>query len=906
MGGEDDATVATVLTDNVPSESSREGVHAGGWFVKEHGLAVAAECNGNGELALHATAEILGERVALLVQGDVFDALVDLLFGFLGGHFVVHSLDPGEELDVFPDGEHGEEAVVLQADADLLSNGGHVGTDVPAADGCVSLRRSDHTGQHADRGGLSCAVVSEQGGDLVSVQRHAESVDGSLLSEGLAEVADLDALALALLCLDGVRNLLGWDAILVHDLLVFVLVRLGIDATWAPVALGEWEVPWERLSEFEHDDTVGVPGEDTPKDAVDDEVVQGVGKGVARWVVGFVDASRLQTDSSIFQATDLVDTVGECCDGVEGDESDGADVAVLKGCDQGEEVSAEEEQESHQGCLGGLGEEGRDEQAEDDDRGEGEDPEEENVAEVRVFVEAIECERCDDGGDEMEAPEGQEPGPTDVGFGDTHHLHELLLAQFLLLYDVTDHGRDGVEESQGDQQTCELGNCFIETVLFVLEGWEWSVLHTVFGNEEAQVLGALGLHDPIANETLDDQGAIVDVLVGAAGFVHADLRKSVVEGTGVRVIFGVTFEALVGGRGGDGGGTCGFFGGVEVGGVDADAVVVVDIGVGQSIEDDGEGDLGRVSFLVVAGFDVALQGGVAVKALHEIEGEWEVDVGIGLVELGVTGVDVFSEVVGLLLGDGVVRGAGDDAKGRVLAEFGGIRLAVFDILIALRAVALDERDLPVESVIVHSADAEFVAVDAAEEFGRDLVLDEIRKIQGALEEFFTRKVGDTFALGLQRLDVVAEGVRDDALIGEGRSDRFCRKAVIAFERRLDGEKDRDESDGEGELKKGTDEVALAVDEVAAHQGAEGTGAQHGGVVAAAGGGGRGKRGVAWCVGNCAILRRGRAEILSLRVFFRCACSNSEFAGQVGEKVCAIGIANVGRMRGWWLGPYPLG
>jgi len=170
VSGQNDATVTTVLADDIPRETSREWIHARSRFIQQDGLAVTAEGDGNGELAFHSTAQVLGERVALLVQGDVFDTLADLFFGFCGAHLGVHSLDAGEEADVFLDCEHGEEAIMLQADSNFLADGGHFGADVFAADGGVSFGRGEHACEHADRGGLSSAIVSEQGSDLITVQ----------------------------------------------------------------------------------------------------------------------------------------------------------------------------------------------------------------------------------------------------------------------------------------------------------------------------------------------------------------------------------------------------------------------------------------------------------------------------------------------------------------------------------------------------------------------------------------------------------------------------------------------------------------------------------------------------------------------------------------------------------------
>mmetsp|Transcript_11563 Transcript_11563/g.33252 ORF Transcript_11563/g.33252 Transcript_11563/m.33252 type:complete len:344 (+) Transcript_11563:3594-4625(+) len=343
----------------------------------------------------------------------------------------------------------------------------------------------------------------------------------------------------------------------------------------------------------------------------------------------------------------------------------------------------------------------------------------------------------------------------------------------------------------------------------------------MIGNEETLVLGALLDHDPVIHETLHDQGAVVNVLVGAAGGVDANLWTTILHDAGISVVLGVTFEFAVGGRGGLDERAGGFFRRIEASGIDADVVVVVDGRVGGSVEDDAESEFGGVGILVITGRHVAIDCAIALEALDEVEVEREVCVVVvvGGIDDGVATVHVFDEGVGLLQSCGIRFVERRNAQSQVLAEAAG----VLSKIVAELAVTQHERDLPVVSVVVHSADAE-IDIECLQLFGdavRDATLEFLWDV---LQAEPARRVGCRHAgtLGLQRLDVIAEGERDDAVGRERGRHGTRRKVFIALQGCLDGDQDRDEADREDELEERPNQVTSTINQVTAHQGAKGT------------------------------------------------------------------------------------
>ena len=185
-----DAQAALELLDNGAHLHPQLGVQIGKGFVHQQDAGLDDKGPGQGDTLLLTAGQLIGLAVSQVGNLHQLQGLVHLGLDLPGGHF------PGLQAvgHVFPDGEVGENRVVLEHHADVPLVGGHVvdplvtKVEVTALDGVEA-------GDHPQQRGFAAAGGAEEREEfaLLNVQRNA--VQRGKVAVALHGVLDNDSIA---------------------------------------------------------------------------------------------------------------------------------------------------------------------------------------------------------------------------------------------------------------------------------------------------------------------------------------------------------------------------------------------------------------------------------------------------------------------------------------------------------------------------------------------------------------------------------------------------------------------------------------------------------------------------------------------------------------------------------------
>ncbi len=180
--GKDDAlALAAEQVDRVEHGPGHEHVEPGGRLVEDQHGRIVNDRAGDRHLLLHAGRHLRAEHVAEFLHLQLGEDLVEPLRK--AGLF--HAVEAGEIFDQLPGGHAVVDARVSRHEADAGANFGRLSQHVVAGYGGDATGRLEHGAQHAEAGGLACAVRSQQSEDLAGphVERHVFERDDAAAAE---------------------------------------------------------------------------------------------------------------------------------------------------------------------------------------------------------------------------------------------------------------------------------------------------------------------------------------------------------------------------------------------------------------------------------------------------------------------------------------------------------------------------------------------------------------------------------------------------------------------------------------------------------------------------------------------------------------------------------------------------
>eukprot|EP01084_Bolivina_argentea_P250226 419178_1 len=200
VGGQDDGAVLGGAADHTPQLAAAGRVHPGGGLVQEEHLGGANQGQGDAELALVATGQLVGGHGLVVGQAADLEQV-----GNDGGDMLSrHAAEGSVELEVLLGGHEVDEGVELRAVANLLAGGGGIGDNIVTSDQTVAVGGQLLAGEDRHGGGLAGAVGAQEGEDLGGLHAKGHVAD-RLLAVGvlLAQVAHADEVFGAGVGLDG-------------------------------------------------------------------------------------------------------------------------------------------------------------------------------------------------------------------------------------------------------------------------------------------------------------------------------------------------------------------------------------------------------------------------------------------------------------------------------------------------------------------------------------------------------------------------------------------------------------------------------------------------------------------------------------------------------------------------------
>lgn len=167
-------------------------VDAVGGFIAKQDVGLGYDGAGEGDLALFAARELAGEALGFVRQSHPLEHLVyshvDLAIGA--------PADLERQADVFPNGSVGQQAGVLEDDADAAAE---LGEGCAANPGDIDAVDEDDAGverflaqENAEQGGLARAVGADQEGELAAGDGNGDIGEGRLAVVALGDSLDDD------------------------------------------------------------------------------------------------------------------------------------------------------------------------------------------------------------------------------------------------------------------------------------------------------------------------------------------------------------------------------------------------------------------------------------------------------------------------------------------------------------------------------------------------------------------------------------------------------------------------------------------------------------------------------------------------------------------------------------------
>mmetsp|Transcript_19452 Transcript_19452/g.28095 ORF Transcript_19452/g.28095 Transcript_19452/m.28095 type:complete len:227 (-) Transcript_19452:993-1673(-) len=197
-------------------------------------------------------------------------------------------------------------------------------------------------------------------------------------------------------------------------------------------------------------------------------------------------------------------------------QGDSPSITSIVGSAESQEVAAEKNEQPDEGGTSRTGEQTGNEHGKDDTRDDGKCAKEPEYAELGRCEKEIDHDSHKGGSDDVNEEEGDEPTMVDICFSDRHHLHKFLETEALFECDGTNHGGERIQQTDSNNEGHELLNSIIKPILHERGRGEGKERDTVLCDVVPGIFGARDGEDPIVDEPLDGQDAVVSVLGRAA------------------------------------------------------------------------------------------------------------------------------------------------------------------------------------------------------------------------------------------------------------------------------------------------------------------------------------------------------------------------------------------------------
>mmetsp|Transcript_31991 Transcript_31991/g.77684 ORF Transcript_31991/g.77684 Transcript_31991/m.77684 type:complete len:280 (-) Transcript_31991:733-1572(-) len=269
MSSQNDASSFSVLTDHVPSKSSRKWIHSTRGLVQEDSLAISAKCNGNTQFSFHSATKILRVSVSFLPQSNILNTRLDFFLGLLVSSFGIQSFDHCKELNVLLHSKNIEKTIMLQADTNLLTDFCHLSPNIFSCNNSITLRWRHHSGQQVQCGRFASSIVSQECSALSSVHGQVQSIDRNFLLKVLLQIANFDTLPFLSLIFQGSRNWFRMDSWILWNFIIACCAHCG--AAREPIRHCKWKIKWQWASEFRRNHSICVPAQHCVQESIHQE-----------------------------------------------------------------------------------------------------------------------------------------------------------------------------------------------------------------------------------------------------------------------------------------------------------------------------------------------------------------------------------------------------------------------------------------------------------------------------------------------------------------------------------------------------------------------------------------------------------------------------------------------------------
>ena len=173
-----DAHLALDVVNHAAHFDAQLGVQVGQRLVHEQHLRVDDDGAGQRHALLLAAGEAFGQTVLILVDVHQGEHFIGTLLHFILGDVA----KPEAVLDVFTDGQVGEDGVALEHHADVALVGGHVVDDL-VAEGDGAALDGVEARDHAKQRGFAAAGGSEQSEELAVFDVGGQIRDDDVFTE---------------------------------------------------------------------------------------------------------------------------------------------------------------------------------------------------------------------------------------------------------------------------------------------------------------------------------------------------------------------------------------------------------------------------------------------------------------------------------------------------------------------------------------------------------------------------------------------------------------------------------------------------------------------------------------------------------------------------------------------------
>ena len=183
------------LLDMRPHESPCQRIHTSCRLIKKDDRWVANHCDGDRQLPLVASREVLGKLITLFSQCELPQDLLNRLVSVIR----VDSFDLGVETEVLIDREQWEDCILLRAVSDLLPSVTEFLSDIVAFNRDIASRGHHLPGQTLESCRLASSVDAQKSEALSMLDSKADLLDcknwlGASRCVHLSEVCHSDSI----------------------------------------------------------------------------------------------------------------------------------------------------------------------------------------------------------------------------------------------------------------------------------------------------------------------------------------------------------------------------------------------------------------------------------------------------------------------------------------------------------------------------------------------------------------------------------------------------------------------------------------------------------------------------------------------------------------------------------------